>query len=359
MIFKFSRKHSRRVQEAATGKADIPPKKPDRKKEKHEGDQQVLNVACSSEEEQDGRATSSSVFYQRLRDGLVKTRRLFTTDIDQLFSPEKQISPEMLDDLEERLITADIGVKTSMEIIKKLSGSKISDSEDLKNKLKNILLSYLQDNGRQFKTADRSAGPQIILVVGVNGVGKTTTIGKLAAEYVHAGKKVMLIAADTFRAAAIEQLEIWSQRTGADLVKHRENSDPAAVVFDGLEAAQARGVDIVLIDTAGRLHTQTNLMEELKKIKRTIARKISGAPHEVLLVLDATTGQNALSQAEMFIQATGVTGIALTKLDGTAKGGIVVNLCHTFHVPLRFIGIGEQAGDLQPFEPEKFVAALF
>ncbi|MEW6078907.1 MAG: signal recognition particle-docking protein FtsY [Thermodesulfobacteriota bacterium] len=310
------------------------------------------------DQEKDSRAPSSSGFYQRLRKGLSKTRQILTTDIDQLFKSGKPVSPDTLDNLEERLITADIGVKTAMEIIEQLSGLKISSSDDLKNSLKDILRSYLMDNDHPPVSSEMNFRPWIILVVGVNGVGKTTTIGKLAAQYIQSGKKVMLVAGDTFRAAAIEQLEIWAQRTGADFVKHRENSDPAAVVFDGLEAAQARGVDIVLIDTAGRLHTKTNLMEELKKIKRTITKKMPDAPHEVLLVLDATTGQNALSQAEMFIRAADVTGIALTKLDGTAKGGIAVNLCRTFHVPLRFIGIGEQVSDLQPFDAEKFTEAL-
>jgi fused signal recognition particle receptor len=302
---------------------------------------------------------SSGGFYQRLRNGLSKTRRILTTDIDQLFSAGRRISQEMLDDLEERLITADIGVQTSMEIIEELSRLKNADAGILKTHLRNTLLTYLTSCASSSDVSFPGTGPRVILVVGVNGVGKTTTIGKMAAQYIQAGNKVIMVAADTFRAAAVEQLAIWAQRTGADLIRHRDNADPAAVVFDGLEAARARGADIVLIDTAGRLHTKTNLMEELKKIKRTITKQIPEAPHEVLLVLDATTGQNALSQAEMFIHAAGVTGLVLTKLDGTAKGGMVVNLCRTFQIPLRFIGIGEQIDDLQFFEPEKFVEALF
>lgn len=314
----------------------------------------------AAEEEPEVREAPSSGFYRRLRSGLSKTRRLLTTDIDELFSSGRQLTQEDLDEIEERLITADIGVKTAMEIMERLSRIKITDSNHLKESLKEILHSYLRPDGEgPVEGAGLSSGPRIILVVGVNGVGKTTTIGKLAARYMREGKQVMLVAGDTFRAAAIEQLEIWAERTGADFIKHRENSDPAAVVYDGLEAARARGVDIVLIDTAGRLHTKINLMEELKKIKRTITKQIVDAPHEVLLVLDATTGQNALSQAELFLQATDVTGIALTKLDGTAKGGIVVNLCHTFQIPLRYIGVGEQVEDLQPFDPEKFIEALF
>jgi fused signal recognition particle receptor len=202
-------------------------------------------------------------------------------------------------------------------------------------------------------------GLNVILVVGVNGVGKTTTIGKLAARFSREGKRVLIVAADTFRAAAIEQLAIWSEKAGADLVKHKHGSDPAAVAYDGIEAAAARGVDVVLVDTAGRLHTKVNLMEELKKIKRTIAKKLPDAPHETLLVLDATTGQNALAQAKLFHEAFGVTGIALTKLDGTAKGGIVISICNTLSIPLQYIGVGEQIDDLQDFVARPFVDALF
>jgi fused signal recognition particle receptor len=201
--------------------------------------------------------------------------------------------------------------------------------------------------------------PYVIMVIGVNGTGKTTTIGKLAAKFSASGKKVIVVAADTFRAAAIEQLAIWAERAGVDIIKHKEMSDPAAVAYDGIEAAVARNVDIVLVDTAGRLHTKKNLMEELKKIKRTISKKIPGAPHEILLTLDATTGQNALAQAQLFNDALDVTGIALTKLDGTAKGGIAVSICSTLEIPLNYIGIGERIEDLQEFDPIEFVNALF
>jgi len=300
---------------------------------------------------------SSGSFYQRLRSGLKKTRKILTTDIDDIFASGKKLDEDTLEDIEELLITSDIGIQPATELIESLSKAKISDSSQFREELKKRILPYLKNSENTAPVFDEK--PRIIMVVGVNGVGKTTTIGKLASRYTQAGKKVMLVAADTFRAAAIEQLTIWAERTGTDIVKHKNNSDPAAVVFDGIEAAQARGVDIVLVDTAGRLHTKVNLMEELKKVKRTINKKIPGAPHEVLLVLDATTGQNALSQTENFFNATGVTGLVLTKLDGTAKGGIVVNLCHTFKIPLLYIGVGEQVDDLQVFEPEEFVEALF
>lgn len=293
--------------------------------------------------------------YQRLRKGLSKTRRILTTDIETLFKVGQAVDEDALDDLEERLITADIGVEAATEIIAAVHKAGVKDGAMLKEQLKQTMISYLSVDQTAPIPAEK---PRVIMVVGVNGVGKTTTIGKLAANYARAGQSVLLVAADTFRAAAIEQLEIWAQRTNAGIVKHRENSDPSAVVFDGIEAARARDIDVVIIDTAGRLHTKTNLMEELKKIKRTIAKKMPAAPHQVLLVLDATTGQNALSQAQTFAADTGVTGIVLTKLDGTAKGGIAVNLCRTFGIPLEYIGVGEQVDDLQPFEPEKFIEAL-
>jgi fused signal recognition particle receptor len=202
-------------------------------------------------------------------------------------------------------------------------------------------------------------GPQVIMVVGVNGVGKTTTIGKLAAKYIADGKRVLLVAADTFRAAAVEQLEIWAQRVGAEIVRHKGKADPSAVAFDGIQAALSRDMDVVIIDTAGRLHTKVNLMEELKKIRRTVAKQLPEAPHETLIVLDATTGQNAIAQAQLFHEATDVTGMVLTKLDGTAKGGVVVGICHSLGLPLKYIGLGEKVEDLQEFDPEAFMEALF
>ena len=312
-------------------------------------------VADKPEPEEKTAPPSSGGLYQRLRKGLSKTRQILTTDIETLFTAGQAVDEDTLDDLEERLITADIGVAAATEIIASVHKAGVKDGAALKEQLKQTMISCLSIDQPVPPPAEK---PQVIMVVGVNGVGKTTTIGKLAANYARAGQSVLLVAADTFRAAAIEQLEIWAQRTHAGIVKHRENSDPSAVVFDGIEAARARDIDVVIIDTAGRLHTKTNLMEELKKIKRTIAKKMPEAPHQVLLVLDATTGQNALSQAQTFAADTGVTGIVLTKLDGTAKGGIAVNLCRTFGIPLQYIGVGEQVDDLQPFEPEKFIEAL-
>jgi len=306
-----------------------------------------------------------TAFFQRLRKGLEKTRKVLTTDIDDLFLGKKKIDDDLLEDLEELLITSDIGVQTAVGIIESISkkGREVEGADQLKAALKKELIAMMEvtdtPGGHPPEPAAEGGKPHVIMVVGVNGVGKTTTIGKLAARYTAEGKKVLIAAADTFRAAAIDQLMIWADRAGAEIVKHKENADPSAVVFDSIEAAIARGVDIIIIDTAGRLHTKVNLMEELKKIKRTAARKIPDAPHEVLLVLDATTGQNAVSQTELFNDAIGVTGLVLTKLDGTAKGGIVISICRNHRVPLKFIGIGEQIDDLQPFDPLKFVDALF
>ncbi|UCH23768.1 MAG: signal recognition particle-docking protein FtsY [Deltaproteobacteria bacterium] len=301
----------------------------------------------------------SNGYFKRLRDGLSKTRKIFTTDLNQLFVRNKKINADLLEELEELLITSDIGVATTLNLIEGIveKSTSIQDAASLKAVLKEEVLSILK---AQTPLADKiDVSPYIIMVVGVNGVGKTTTIGKLAAKYAAAGKKVLIAAADTFRAAAIEQLGIWAHRAGADFVKHKNGADPAAVAYDGMEAAMARGADIVLVDTAGRLHTRVNLMEELKKIKRTIAKKLPGAPHEVLLVLDATTGQNALSQAQLFNEALGVTAIALAKLDGTAKGGIVVSIFSALQIPIKYVGIGEKIEDLQNFDPEQFVNALF
>ena len=299
-------------------------------------------------------------FFARLKNGLFKTRSAFSTGLDKVFSGNRKIDEALLEDIEELLITSDIGVQTAMDLVHNISkkSSGFSDAADFQAALKNEILSSIETA----QTAlDRKTdnGLNIIMVVGVNGVGKTTTIGKLAARFKREGKQVLIVAADTFRAAAIEQLAIWAEKAGAGLVKHKHGSDPAAVAYDGIEAAVARGVDVVLVDTAGRLHTKVNLMEELKKIKRTIAKKLPDAPHEVLLILDATTGQNALAQARLFHEAIGVTGIALTKLDGTAKGGIVISICNTLNIPLEYIGIGEQTEDLQDFDPRQFVDALF
>ena len=300
-------------------------------------------------------------FFERLKKGLSKTREILSTDIDELFTGKREIDESLLEELEELLITSDIGVQTSMDLIQRISkkSSKISDANQLKNTLKEEILLLLDLQTPELIPEPASTKPRVIMVIGVNGVGKTTTIGKLAAKFNSEGKKVLIAAADTFRAAAIDQLAIWADRAGVQIVKHKDKADPAAVAYDSIEAAIARGMDIVLVDTAGRLHTKVNLMEELKKIKRIISRKLEGAPHEILLVLDATTGQNALSQAKLFDDALEVTGIALTKLDGTAKGGIVVSICNTLKIQLKYIGIGEKIDDLQDFNSKEFVNALF
>lgn len=306
-------------------------------------------------------STKPTGFFKRLKQGLTRTREILTTDIDQLFTGNRKIDDDLLEELEELLITADIGVQTSIGLIENISKktAQISGPDQLKDALREEIFSILNKHLPLSSSKKITSRPHVIMVIGVNGVGKTTTIGKLAAKYAREGKKVLIVASDTFRAAAIEQLSIWADRAGAEIVKHRDNADPAAVAYDGIEAAIARGIDIVLVDTAGRLHTNINLMDELKKIKRTISKKLLDAPHEILLVLDATTGQNALSQAKLFHDALGVTGIAITKLDGTAKGGIVVSIRSTLPIQLKYIGIGEKIDDLRDFDPEQFISAMF
>jgi len=300
-------------------------------------------------------------FFQRLKEGLFKTHQGLVSKIDQLIAGKKKIDDDLLAELEEILITSDIGVKTTQELLHnvavKVQRKELEDADLLKKNLQEQMLHILsqQENPLILSTAR----PFVITVIGVNGTGKTTTIGKMAQKFKAQGKSVLLIAADTFRAAAIEQLEIWGQRAGCDVIKQKSGSDPSAVVFDGLKAAKSRGIDVVIVDTAGRLHTKVNLMEELKKVKRIMGREIPGAPHEILLVLDATTGQNSISQAKMFNQAVGVTGIALTKLDGTAKGGILIAISDELKIPLRYIGIGEKLDDLREFNARDFVEALF
>jgi len=300
---------------------------------------------------------SAGGYFRRLKDQLAKTRQTFSDGFDKVFGGKKIVDDDLLEELEELLITSDIGVQTALMLIEKISSSKITDADQIKSLLKNEILSILQPTGSPPEKSTPS--PRVIMVVGVNGTGKTTTIGKLAAKATASGQKVLIAAADTFRAAAIEQLMIWAERANAEIIKHKEMADPAAVAYDAVEAALARGADMVLIDTAGRLHTKVNLMEELKKIKRTISKKIPDAPHEVLLILDATTGQNALSQAQLFNDALGITALALTKLDGTAKGGIVISICNTLKIPLEYIGIGEKIEDLHKFDASQFVEALF
>jgi fused signal recognition particle receptor len=296
--------------------------------------------------------------FRRLRDRLSRTRQALGGGLDRLFRGRKVVDAELLEELEELLITADLGVETSLFLInalqEKLRRRELGDVDKLKAALQAEMVALLTKPASE----DRSARPWVTLVVGINGVGKTTTIAKLAHRDRHQGLMPLLVAGDTFRAAAVEQLEIWGARTGAAVVKQKTGADPAAVVFDGLAAAAARGVDTVYVDTAGRLHTKVNLMEELKKIHRTAAKKIPDAPHEVLLVLDATTGQNALSQARLFHEAVGLTGLVLTKMDGTAKGGVALAVVHETGIPLRYIGVGEAMEDLRPFDAEAFVEAI-
>lgn len=299
--------------------------------------------------------------FDRLKSGLKKTKDGLVGRIDALVLGKKEIDADTLEELEEILITSDIGVKTTVELVRtleqRLGRNELKDGEALRRALKEEILSRLKTHHSSLDIGSHS--PFVLLVIGVNGVGKTTTIGKLASRFTAEGSKVLLAAADTFRAAAAEQLTTWGERSGVDVIRHKEGADPSAVVFDACKAALARQVDILIIDTAGRLHTKVNLMEEMKKIRRVIAREIPGAPHETLLVVDAATGQNALSQAKLFKEAAYVSGIALTKLDGTAKGGIVVAVSHEFALPVRFIGVGEAIDDLRDFDPQEFTDALF
>ena len=300
-------------------------------------------------------------FFDRLKKGLTKTRENFTHNIERLIMGYADIDDELIDDLEETLLMADVGVKTTETLIaavrKGIKQKEIRTPEDLIPFLEKEIVSILEAGENTFQMAEN--GPTVLLVVGTNGVGKTTTIGKLSAYYRRQGKSVLLAAADTFRAAAIDQLEIWGKRADAQVIKHGEGSDPAAVVFDAIQAAKARNIDIVIVDTAGRLQTKSNLMQELEKIYRVIGREIPGAPHETLLVLDAGTGQNAISQAELFTQAAPVTGVVLTKLDGTAKGGVTIGIKSQLSIPIKWIGVGEGIDDLRPFRAEDFVSALF
>ena len=299
-------------------------------------------------------------FFERLKDGLQKTRKNFTERIEVLVGMSAEIDDDFLDELEMILLSADVGAKTTetlIEAVRQAARKKeIKGTEDVVPFLKKYLTQMLTEEGQRTRI---SGTPTVILVVGVNGVGKTTTIGKLANYFHLLNYKVMIAAADTFRAAASEQLEIWGKRAGCDVIKHAEGADPAAVVFDAMKAAIARKADILFIDTAGRLHNKANLMNELEKIHRVIKREIPEAPHETFLVLDATTGQNAITQAKVFTETANVTGVVLTKLDGTAKGGVVIAIREELGLPVKWIGVGEGIMDFRPFEPEKFVDALF
>ena len=301
-------------------------------------------------------------FFQRLKDGLTKSRETWVQKIGSIFQ-NREWDEQSLEEMEENLLSADVGVKATQKLMETLRGLTPSGSEDLardmSSQLQQAMVKLLQDSAAAPRLKALSVRPWVVLFLGVNGVGKTTTIGKLAAQYKADGKKVLLVAGDTFRAAAVEQLEAWGRRAGVELIKHRAGADPSAVVYDGMQAAKSRGMDVLLIDTAGRLHTKVHLLEELKKIRRVIAREQPGAPHETLLVLDATTGQNGLQQAKIFKEATEIDGIVLTKLDGTAKGGVIISIQEELGVSVRYIGVGEDVEDLQPFEAERFVEALF
>ena len=299
------------------------------------------------------------VFFDKIKEGLAKTRNAMASTLGSVFSGFSQIDDDFYDELEESLILADLGVDTALKATDRLRNvvreQHLKEPEEAKSALKEILVDMLSvgESGLNLSTK-----PAVILVIGVNGVGKTTTIGKLAAKLTGEGKKVLLVAGDTFRAAAADQLEIWAGRSGADIVRQYEGADPAAVVFDGIQAAKSRGADVILVDTAGRLHNKTNLMNELNKISRIVERELPDAAREVLLVLDGTTGQNGLIQAKQFKESAGVTAIARTKLDGTAKGGIVIAVADALQIPVKFVGVGEQADDLMPFVAKDFVDAL-
>lgn len=299
-------------------------------------------------------------FFEKLKNGLKKTRESITQRIDQLLVSMGKIDEELFEELEEILITSDVGVETTLRIIEDLKqrvkAEKVTDPKQVKNLLKDEITEILSSGDTGLKLDTK---PSVIVMVGVNGVGKTTSIGKICNMLKNQGKKILVAAGDTFRAAAIDQLEIWAKRAGVDIVKHTEGSDPSAVVYDAIQAAKAREFDVVVCDTAGRLHTKKNLMEELKKIFRIINRELPGADIETLLVLDATTGQNAVSQAKTFAEVTGVTGLVLTKLDGTAKGGIIVSIKSELDIPVKFVGVGEKIDDLQPFDAKSFAEALF
>jgi fused signal recognition particle receptor len=303
---------------------------------------------------------------ERLKSSVSKTKTALSETVDNIILGEKQIDPAALKHLEGALLSADLGVKTTREILdavkERLDRHALKDASELKREIKSHITRILQSpNGASSEIAvsNGSKDPRVIFIVGVNGVGKTTSIGKLANRLRQQNLKVVLCAADTFRAAAIEQLEIWAKRNGVEVIKQKFGADPAAVVYDAMAAAKSRNADAVIVDTAGRLHTKSNLMAELEKMKRTAAKVIPGAPHDVLLVMDATTGQNGLAQAREFTGAIGVTGIVLTKLDGTAKGGIVVAISRELGLPIRFVGIGEQINDMVPFDPETYAASLF
>lgn len=298
-------------------------------------------------------------FFDKLKAGLAKTKASFTEKVNNVFKNFRKVDEELLEELEEALILSDVGFETSTKIIErlrdKIKTDRIEDSEEVKKELCNIISDILSENDNSLKLNTK---PSVILVVGVNGAGKTTSIGKMAASFKAEGKKVLVAAADTFRAAAIEQLEVWTERAGVEILKRPEGADPASVAFDAAKKAKDENYDIVIIDTAGRLHTKKNLMDELGKINRTVLKEIPDADIETLIVLDGTSGQNAVIQAKEFAEVTNITGIVLTKLDGTAKGGVVIGICSELNIPVKFIGVGEEINDLQKFDSKEFAKAL-
>ena len=327
----------------------------------------VLGLNLSMEELQAQEAALEQEFSSRFRRAVAATRESLSEKLDTVFQGRKQIDDDLLDELEEALIATDIGVNTTLEILdnvrRAIARKSINDIDALKQAIKDELLRILHASEREGIASEVSVpnhvAPYVMMIVGVNGVGKTTTIGKLAQRIKAESNDVLICAADTFRAAASDQLAIWAERTGVPLIQQKQGTDPAAVLFDSLKAAKARGSDVLIVDTAGRLHTKTNLMSELEKMKRVAGREVEGAPHETLLVLDAVTGQNGLEQARQFLKVAGVTGIVLTKLDGTAKGGIAVAIAKELKLPIRYVGIGEKVDDLVAFDPEQYVNGLF
>ncbi|HEY3580475.1 MAG TPA: signal recognition particle-docking protein FtsY [Pyrinomonadaceae bacterium] len=327
----------------------------------------ILGLDRSTEELQAQEAALEQEFSARFRRAVAATRESLSEKLDNVFAGRKQIDEELLDQLEEVLIAADIGVPTTLAILETvrrgIARKQINDLEALKQSIKEELLKILQASEREGVASEtsvpESVAPYVMMIVGVNGVGKTTTIGKLAQRIKAEGNDVLICAADTFRAAASDQLAIWAERTGVPLIQQKQGTDPAAVLFDSLKAAKARGSDVLIVDTAGRLHTKSNLMAELEKMKRVAGREVEGAPHETLLVVDAVTGQNGLEQARQFLKVAGVTGIVLTKLDGTAKGGIAVAIAKELNLPIRYAGIGEKVDDLVVFDPRQYVNSLF
>jgi len=308
-----------------------------------------------------GAVEPEPTLFDRLKEGVQKTREGLSGQLEDVFAGKKEIDAELLEELEYALVTADIGVRTTTEILERIreqaDRKELADASQVRRLIREHLLEVLRAAEKPVEQV--AEPPAVVLVVGVNGTGKTTSIGKLTRRFRDEGHSVLLCAADTFRAAAIEQLEVWGERTGTEVIRQRPGADPSAVLYDAIEAAKARKTDCVIVDTAGRLHTKSNLMAELEKMRRTAARLVPGAPHDVLLVVDGTTGQNGLEQARRFTKTSGVTGIVLTKLDGTAKGGVVVAIARELNLPIRYVGVGEKVEDLLPFDAESFVSSLF